>query len=270
MFSNVAVGAALPTADVTSTINMSASNGKVALVSNQTALTTTNPISLGQGVVDFVGYGSTANAAEGGSPAPSPSVTSSIVRLNGGDTDSNTNSVDFVVASPFTPRNSASPPNVTSSAPVITAQPQSTNTVVGSNVTFTVTATGTPAVNYQWQLANTNLPTATNATLTLTNVTFGQAGTYNVVVTNSVGPVTSSNAVLTVYATAAANLSSAGYATNQFHFSIAGVPGYNYSIQASTNLIDWVQLQTITPPFNFFDTNATIYPMRFYRVLNLP
>ena len=63
--SQAAVGIPLPTADATNTsVNISAATGgKVALVSNQTALTGSNPIGT-SGVVDFVGYG-TANAYEG-------------------------------------------------------------------------------------------------------------------------------------------------------------------------------------------------------------
>ena len=59
--------------------------------------------------------------------------------------------------------------------PVITNQPQSQSAVMGSNVTFSVGATGTPPLTYQWRsYANstsfTNIPNATNATLLLTNV----------------------------------------------------------------------------------------------------
>jgi DNA/RNA endonuclease G (NUC1) len=155
-------------------------------------------------------------------------------------------------------------------APGITAQPQSTNIIAGSNAIFNVTATGTAPLSYQWQLANTNLPTATNATLTLTNVAANQAGAYRVVVTNSAGLVVSSNAVMSVYATAAASLSSIAYSSDQFHLSIAGVPGYNYAVQVSSNLTNWVYLQTNAAPFSFTDTNAGSYPSRFYRAVYLP
>ena len=266
MFSQAVVGLPLPGADVTSSINMSASNGKVALVNNQTALTGNNPIGTG-GVVDFVGYG-TADAFEGAAAALSPpTTTNSIVRKNGGSTDSNSNSVDFVVISPPTPRNSSNSNGVT---PAISGQPQSTNIIAGSNATFSVTASGTPAVSYQWQLATTNLPNATNATLTLTNVNPGQAGTYRVVVSNSISSIASSNAVLGVYATAAASLDSPVRSASQFQLNVTGVPGYNYAVQASTNLGDWLTLRTNAAPFSFADTNAASFPMRYYRTVYLP
>ncbi|MDB6111140.1 MAG: non-specific endonuclease, partial [Pedosphaera sp.] len=155
-------------------------------------------------------------------------------------------------------------------APTITAEPQDTNVVAGANATFNMTATGTAPFSYQWQLANTNLPAATNATLTLTNVAANQAGSYRVVVTNIAGLVVSSNAVMSVYATAAATLSSSTYSGNQFQLSIAGVPGHNYAVQGSTNLTNWVWLQTNAAPFSFFDTNTGSFPLRFYRAVHLP
>jgi Lamin Tail Domain/Secretion system C-terminal sorting domain len=89
---------------VTGTINMSATNGKVALCNSTTALTGspgTLPAALGNpggasaAIVDFVGFG-TANQYEGASAAPPGSNTTSI-RRNSGDT--NVNGSDFSVAS---------------------------------------------------------------------------------------------------------------------------------------------------------------------------
>jgi hypothetical protein len=73
----------------------------------------------------------------------------------------------------------------------------------GSTVSFSVSAGGTPTLLFQW-FFNSNLiasatnATATNATLTLTNITTTNAGFYQVVVSNSFGTVTSTNARLTV------------------------------------------------------------------------
>ena len=84
------------------------------------------------------------------------------------------------------------------SVPVITSQPQGQTAVVGSTVTFAVTAGGTPPFSYQWQFDSTNITGATASSLTLTSVQPGQAGNYLVVVSNAWGVVTSSNAVLAV------------------------------------------------------------------------
>src|ERR1051325_9771325 len=88
---------------------------------------------------------------------------------------------------------------VTLVAPAITAQPQNQTTAIGSNATFSVTATGTGPLNYQWFFNQPNaLGSSTFAPLILSNVRFANAGGYSVVITNSVGSVTSAVATLTV------------------------------------------------------------------------
>ena len=63
---------------------------------------------------------------------------------------------------------------------------------------FSVTATGTTPLRYQWLFDGTNITGAVNSSLLLTNLQLGQSGSYSVVVTNVLGSATSSNAVLTV------------------------------------------------------------------------
>ncbi len=82
--------------------------------------------------------------------------------------------------------------------PVITTQPTSASANVGSSATFTVTATGTAPLAYQWRKDGVNLSGATGATLGLLNVQTNQAGSYSVVITNAWGSITSSVAALTV------------------------------------------------------------------------
>jgi pectate disaccharide-lyase len=85
-------------------------------------------------------------------------------------------------------------------APAITTQPQNQQVNEGQTAAFTVVATGTPPLFYQWYFnTNTALADATNATLTLLNVQSNNAGGYSVIVTNSVGSRTSVVATLTVY-----------------------------------------------------------------------
>jgi uncharacterized protein len=107
-------GNALPvTADTTNNaLNISGTAGKVILASTATGLacngssTVCGSAQLAQ-IVDLVGYGSTANYAEG-SPAPAPSSTTAIFRAGNGCTDTDNNATDFVVGTPL-PRNSATP-----------------------------------------------------------------------------------------------------------------------------------------------------------------
>jgi uncharacterized protein len=101
-------GAALPTADLTFTLNISATAGKLALVRDSNALTGTCPILASTSVADFVGYGSGTTCSEA-SAAPAPSATAALLRLDNGCTDSNANANDFVTGAP-NPRNSASAP----------------------------------------------------------------------------------------------------------------------------------------------------------------
>jgi hypothetical protein len=88
--------------------------------------------------------------------------------------------------------------NVAAVAPTITTQPVSRTVTTGTNVSFTVAATGTAPFSYQWRFNGANIPGATSATLTLTGVTPGQSGSYSCLVTNAGGSVTSAGAVLTV------------------------------------------------------------------------
>jgi hypothetical protein len=82
--------------------------------------------------------------------------------------------------------------------PAIVAQPQSKTVIEGTNVTFTVSATGTTNFSYQWKFDEVNIPGATASSLVITNVQTDYEGDYSVVVSNIAGKVTSSNAVLTV------------------------------------------------------------------------
>ena len=141
--------------------------------------------------------------------------------------------------------------------------------VAGKTATFSVAATGTAPLQYQWKFNGANLALATNAALTLSGITTNQAGTYSVAVSNVAGS-TNSTATLMVYATAASTLASAAHASGQFALTVSGVPGYQYVVQASTNIVNWVPVQTNTAPFTFVDTNASKFGQRFYRSVYAP
>lgn len=104
-----AVGVSLPTPDATGTTAMSATAGKVALVNSTTALSGSG-CPFGVTVVDFVGYGTTADCFEGAGRAPAPSNTNADVRAGGGCTDTDVNSTNFATGAPA-PRNTASAAN---------------------------------------------------------------------------------------------------------------------------------------------------------------
>ena len=86
-------------------------------------------------------------------------------------------------------------------APTITTQPSASAVSVGSAVSFTVVASGTSPLTYDWKKDGTSISGATNATYTIASAATRDAGSYTVVVSNSAGSVTSMAASLTVTAT---------------------------------------------------------------------
>lgn len=123
----------LPTPNVSGTTAMSATTGKVALVSNTTALV--GACLTGAPIVDLVGYGSAPNCAEG-SPALGASTTASVAR-SGAGTDTDVNTADFTAGTP-TPQPALQPTasGVTLDGKVTTSEgraiPQVTVTLVDS------------------------------------------------------------------------------------------------------------------------------------------
>lgn len=82
--------------------------------------------------------------------------------------------------------------------PAIVSPPANQTAGLGSNATFTVAATGTAPLAYQWLFNGTNLPNQTSQSLNLTNVQWSDGGNYSVIITNNYGSVTSSVVTLTV------------------------------------------------------------------------
>jgi hypothetical protein len=89
-------------------------------------------------------------------------------------------------------------------APAITTQPSNASVTAGASVTFTVAASGSSPLTYQWQKGGATIAGATSATYTISTTTMNDAGTYTCVVTNSAGSATSNAATLTVSAAATA------------------------------------------------------------------
>jgi sugar lactone lactonase YvrE len=94
------------------------------------------------------------------------------------------------------------------SMPSVQTQPQSLSVAMENNAQFSVTATGRPAVTYQWYFNGAAITGATGSTYSLSSAQSGNAGNYTVVVSNLVGFVTSSQATLTVGAAQTSGASS--------------------------------------------------------------
>ncbi|MGC3958237.1 MAG: immunoglobulin domain-containing protein [Verrucomicrobiota bacterium] len=110
-------------------------------------------------------------------------------------------------------------------APTITQQPVNTSAVEGGAATFSVTATGSAPLSYQWKFNNAPVTGATNATLTLTALTTNAAGQYSVTVTNLAGEPTGPAATLTVI------LPNASGTLTLVHYNVKG----NFAADWSTN-----------------------------------
>ncbi len=96
------------------------------------------------------------------------------------------------------------------SAPTITTQPASQTVVLGNSATFSVAATGTGTLSYQWYFGSSAISGATSASYSIATTTASNAGSYYVVVTNPYGSVTSSTATLTLQEPFAAFLAAYG------------------------------------------------------------
>ncbi|MEI7730621.1 MAG: immunoglobulin domain-containing protein [Verrucomicrobiota bacterium] len=83
-------------------------------------------------------------------------------------------------------------------APVISAQPVSQFVLPGGSAAFSVTASGLAPFSYRWARNGTVVVGASNATCVISNATTAQAGTYQVIITNTLGSVTSAPAMLIV------------------------------------------------------------------------
>ena len=80
----------------------------------------------------------------------------------------------------------------------ITTQPTAQTVIAGNTATFSVVATGSAPLTYQWSKDGVALSGATAASYALAATTAANAGSYTVLITNSVGSVTSAPATLTV------------------------------------------------------------------------
>ena len=220
--SSGATGADLPTPDAKGTLNLGATDGKIALVNSTTPLSGTDCNAWKAKAVDLIGYGS-ANCFEGASGTPSASSTKSVFRKNSGCTDTNNNGADFATANPG-PRNAGSPLNFCSNAtptptPTATPSPSPTPTPNPPQVTrvevssltsiinrgntqqFTATAVDAanqvvPGVSFIWTSSNPAIATVISSGLA-TGAGIG-TGTITATTSNGAGGTVSGTATLNV------------------------------------------------------------------------
>ena len=140
-----------------------------------------SPISLAPGASGFTAI-----------PTPPPGARFAVIQVTVGDGPTLAtpgNSIDFFELD--------APTNM---PPLIIQQPRSQTNTLGSNVTFTVTASGGPPLGYQWRFNGVNIPGATGSIYTIINAQTNNSGNYDVLITNVSGSLISPAATLTLQA----------------------------------------------------------------------
>jgi hypothetical protein len=157
--------------------------------------------------------------------------------------------------------------------PSILTQPIAQEVSVGGNVNFNVEASGSEPLVYQWLFNGSPIAGATENNLSFTNAQGTNAGNYSVAITNAAGSITSDLAALSVEAIPAQFESVLMNENGQPQLIFRGEPGTSYSIQISTNLIDWADLTNFVigaeETFELIDVSAT-NSARFYRAISPP
>ncbi len=125
-------------------------------------------------------------------------------------------------------------------------------------------------LSYQWLKNSNGITGASAPILILTNVSGANAGSYAVIVTNSLGAVTSSIVTLAVAVPPTLNLAPGPLGTIQL--SANSVTGLNYVVESAINLFDpvWVPVLTNITGFDGminFQTNAAGAGSQFYRLV---
>lgn len=238
---------------------------------------TTNPVSLtvieGDDAAFFVSASGTAPLQYQwlfkGIPIPDATATN-YTRVNAQSTDAGDYSVVVANAAGAI---TSSPALLTVSVPAeIVAHPQSQSVKAGTNATFSVTATGTAPLRYQWQFKANAISGATNSSLTISAVAWEDEGEFTVTVTNLAGAAYSTPALLTVLPPSPSHIDSLLVLPDgRLQLTASGDAG-NYFIEASTNLVDWENF-LVVPNTNgsfLWLSPATNAPQRFYRARHAP
>lgn len=174
--------------------------------------------------------------------------------------------------------------------PIIAVPPVGISVQNGGTGSLTATAVSLTPMQFTWNCNGHPMPHAhvlnvvvplvgTVSTLTISNATPADGGSYNLTVSNAVGSVTSSSATLIVLGNivpatlniltgGAGGTGGSGMTSSGFNVQLSGPAGSNYVIEASTDLKNWVPISTNAAPsgsVSYTDTAATNFPSRYYR-----
>jgi Pectate lyase superfamily protein/Abnormal spindle-like microcephaly-assoc'd, ASPM-SPD-2-Hydin/Purple acid Phosphatase, N-terminal domain/Immunoglobulin domain len=150
-------------------------------------------------------------------------------------------------------------------APSITTQPASQTVTAGQTASFSVVATGTAPLNYQWQKNSVAITGATSSSYTTPVTTSSDNGAqFTVVVSNTVGSATSSAAILTVNAapvapsitTQPASQSVTTGQTASFNVAATGTSPLAYQWQKNSVAISGATSSSYTTPVTTSSDNG--------------
>jgi hypothetical protein len=151
--------------------------------------------------------------------------------------------------------------------PEIVVQPLSQGVSSGSAVSFTVMANSPFPLGYQWRKDGAEINGATDASFSLVGVTFADQGSYDVVVTNSHGAITSAGASLTIISMEVV-LTIASQGADVLIYWPSSAPGY--TLQGSSDLTQpvWSPVQAPVVVTNGLNTVTipAVDQVQFYRL----
>jgi hypothetical protein len=156
-------------------------------------------------------------------------------------------------------------------APTITAQPQNQTVALGATATFSVAATGTAPLSYQWSESGTAINGATSSSYTTPATVSGDNGaTFTVAVSNSAGSQTSNAATLTVTGAAVAPMitsqpqsqSVTVGATATFSVTATGTAPLSYQWSKSGAAITGATGATYTTPATVSGDNGATFTVK--------
>jgi thiol-disulfide isomerase/thioredoxin len=123
--------------------------------------------------------------------------------------------------------------------PSITGSPTSRTVDAGAEVVFSVAATGTPTLRYQWRKHGVELPGETREVLAIAQATAADTDSYDVVVSNAAGSVVSAAAVLVVRIPPVLGVPTAR-PDGSLGFSVLGGAGPGLQLESSADLETWI------------------------------
>jgi hypothetical protein len=148
--------------------------------------------------------------------------------------------------------------------PSIITQPQNATVAQGQGATFIVSAAGTEPLTYQWRKGGASIPSGTAAALAIFSPQPGDAGSYDVVVSNAAGSVTSSAATLTVNVPPSITVQPVGQtvtapAAGTFSVTATGTPPLSYQWSRGGAALAGANAPTYTTPATTFSDNGVLF-----------